>query len=49
MQYPKYIQFFDIVKEGFVEEVYTWWALYVKRARDNCEDILIGIIKKKGT
>ena len=49
MRYPKYIKLFNTVKEGFVEEVYTWQALYIKRNRDNCEDTLISIVEKKGT
>ena len=49
MRYPKYVELFDAAKEGFAEEVYTWQALYIKRNRDNCEDTLIGIVKKKGT
>ena len=49
MRYPKYVKLFNTAKEGFAEEVYIWQALYIKRNRDNCEDMLIGIIKKKGT
>jgi hypothetical protein len=49
MRYPKYVELFDAAKEGFAEEVYIWQALYIKRNRDNCKDMLIGIVEKKGT
>ena len=49
MRYPKYVKLFNAAKEGFMEEVYTQQALYIKRNRDNYKDTLIGIVEKKGT
>jgi len=49
MRYPKYVELFNVAKEGFAEEVYIWQALYIKRNRDNYKDTLIGIVEKKGT
>ena len=48
MWYPKYVKWFNIAKEGFVEEVYIWQALYIKRNRDNYEETLISIVERKG-